>query len=82
MKKNILKNDPQVQLALLKEILFDDDCLKNMINNKSDNTLKAVQNFFNDQNDNEDDNSSIITNGKRQAKINMTLAPNVKDLDR
>jgi hypothetical protein len=81
MRKNLLKNDPQAQLALLKEILFDDDCLKSVMNNKSDNTLKAVQNFFNDHNDNEDDNASIITNGKRQAKINMTLAPNVKDLN-
>jgi hypothetical protein len=34
-------------LALLKEILYDDDQLKNLIN-KSDSTLKAVQDFFRD----------------------------------
>ncbi len=66
-----IKQDPHAQLALLKEILFDDDRLKGLLNqghgtkSRPDNTLKAVQNFFNDHDDLEDDNMSTITNGNR-----------------
>lgn len=52
------KLDNKAQLALLKEILCDDEQLKNLIN-KSDSTLKLVKNFFNDD---EDDARSISSN--------------------
>ncbi|CAF0822130.1 unnamed protein product [Brachionus calyciflorus] len=79
-KKELLKskksNDPQSQLALLKEILFDDEQVKNLIM-KSDSTLKVVKDFFE-----EDDNNLNLKNlNKKQAKINLTLAPNVTDLN-
>lgn len=72
-------SDSKSQLALLKEILYDDEQLKKLIL-KSDMTLKTVQDFFA-----EDDEKNIPTNqqitNKKQAKINMTLAPNVTDLN-
>ena len=63
----------KTQLALLKEILYDDEQLKNLIN-KSDSTLKTVQDFFSLDPENNHSN-------KKQPKINMTLAPNVTDLN-
>lgn len=63
----------KAQLALLKEILYDDEQLKNLIN-KSDSTLRTVQDFFSLDPD-------MNQSTKRQAKINMTLAPNVTDLN-
>ncbi len=66
----------KAQMALLKEILYDDEQLKKLIL-KSDLTLKTVQDFF------EEDNQQYqnSANSKKQAKINMTLAPNVTDLN-
>ena len=51
---------------------------------KSDTTLKTVQSIF--QNDENDDNLSInssngVNASKKQAKINVTLAPNVTNLN-
>ena len=66
------KQDAKTQLALLKEILYDDEQLKSLIH-KSDSTLKTVQDFFTLDNSN-------LTN-KKQVKINMTLAPNITDLN-
>ena len=65
--------DPKAQLALLKEILYDDEQLKSLIH-KSDSTLKTVQDFFNHS----INNTSQKT---KQAKINMTLAPNLNPAD-
>ena len=50
-KKIQSKPDSKAQLALLKEILYDDEQLKNLIL-KSDSTLKTVKDFFK-SNDNE-----------------------------
>jgi hypothetical protein len=65
--------DPKAQLALLKEILYDDEQLKSLIH-KSDSTLKTVQDFF---------NLSVNSTSQKtkQAKINMTLAPNLSPSD-
>lgn len=54
-KKN-QSSDPQSKLALLKEILYDDEQIKNLIV-KSDSTLKIVREFFDD-----DTNSSHFKN--------------------
>ena len=70
-------DNSKAQLALLKEILYDDNQLKNLIL-KSDSTLKTVKDFFNS---NANENALFDLNGKRQVKINMTLAPNVTDLN-
>ncbi len=62
---------------MLKEILYDDEQLKKLLS-KSDLTLKTVQNFF------KDDEEAMQHNqpgNKKQVKINMTLAPNVTDLN-
>jgi hypothetical protein len=69
-------NNPKAQMALLKEILYDDEQLKKLIL-KSDLTLKTVQDFF-EEDSHQYQNSA---NSKKQAKINMTLAPNVTDLN-
>ncbi|RNA06536.1 spindle and centriole-associated 1-like [Brachionus plicatilis] len=81
-KKEILKNknnqptDTQSKLALLKEILYDDEQIKNLIV-KSDSTLKVVRDFFDDET-----NSANFKNlPKKQPRINLTLAPNVTDLN-
>lgn len=46
MSSNAKKNkDAKMQLALLKEILYDDEQLKSLIHN-TDSTLKTVKDFF------------------------------------
>jgi hypothetical protein len=49
------------QLALLKEILYDDQQLKCLLQ-KSDSTLKLVKHLFDDNNDEEDTRSICSTN--------------------
>ena len=63
---------------MLKEILYDDEQLKKLMT-KSDVTLKTVQDFFND--DEQAMQNTQIQGNKKQVKINMTLAPNVTDLN-
>jgi len=59
VKRSELKTaDPKAQLALLKQILLDDEQLKSMIF-KSDSTLKTVKSIFQDD---QDDNQSLISN--------------------
>lgn len=73
-KKDETNLNSKQQLALLKEILYDDDQLKKLIQ-KSDLTLKTVQDFFTEDNDNSQ-NINPNNSNKKQVKINMTLAPN------
>lgn len=67
------------QLALLKEILYDNEQLKQLIT-KSDSTLKTVQDFF-QEDDDTDRNGTRPNQQKKQVKINMTCTPNVTDLN-
>ena len=67
------------QLALLKEILYDNEQLKQLIT-KSDSTLKTVQDFF-QEDDEMDRNATFMNQQKKQVKINMTCTPNVTDLN-
>ncbi len=53
--------DPKAQLALLKQILLDDEQLKSMIF-KSDSTLKTVKSIFQEN----DDNQSLISNSNNK----------------
>ena len=50
--------DAKAQLALLKEILYDDEQLKSLIH-KSDSTLKTVKDFFNVDSDNHQLNGKV-----------------------
>lgn len=67
------------QLALLKEILYDNEQLKQLIT-KSDSTLKTVQDFF-QEDDDTDRTGTRLNQQKKQVKINMTCTPNVTDLN-
>ena len=106
--KTVKKNAPEqkAQLAMLKQILFDDDQIKNVLLLKAaaaasapsesktatetdTRKLKSImQSIFqpaagNRQPNTVDncDNVSLLGGTRRQVKINMTLAPNVKDLN-
>jgi hypothetical protein len=74
-QKPLLKEEKSqkasAQLALLKEILFDENQLKDLIlkSDKTNGTLKSLKDFFEP------------TNSQPRVKINMTLAPNVTDLN-
>lgn len=63
---------------MLKEILYDDEQLKKLMT-KSDSTLKTVHDFFNE--DEQAMQNNQFLGNKKQVKINMTLAPNVTDLN-
>jgi hypothetical protein len=58
-KQSLARQGSKSQLSLLKEILYDDQQLKNLIL-KSDSTLKVVQSFFNDDNESTDFGNKVF----------------------